>query len=191
MTGMDRRTALRTLGTLTGLGLLTPRDRALGAEARRLLASRRGGTGPPVPVLSPRQLEAVGVIADIILPRSETPGATDVGVPAFIDLMVAEWMDEEESAAFLSGLDELDRVARGRFGSPFLEAEPEDQALLVRELDESLASPLAPDAPPDFYGWLKRLTLTGYFTSEQGAELTGYRIVPGAFAGCAAVGGSQ
>lgn len=187
---MDRRQALRTLGAFTGLGLLTPGERALAAEARRLLEGGSGAAATRVPALSPRHLETVGVIADIILPPSDTPGASDVGVPAFIDLMVEEWLDEEESAAFISGLDDLDRVARGRFGTPFLEASAEDQLALVQELDEDLASPQAPEGAPDFYRWMKRLTLTGYFTSEEGAALTGYRIVPGGFEGCSAVGGT-
>ena len=31
---------------------------------------------------------------------------------------------------------------------------------------------------------MKRLTLTGYFTSEQGSRVIGRRIFPGRFEGC-------
>ena len=190
MTPMDRREALRTLGALAALGLLTPDEQALGAEARRVLRGPADARTTRPPALSARQLETVGAIVDIILPGTDTPGATDVGVPAFIDLMVGEWLDEEESAVFLSGLEDLDEAARSRFGSPFVEASSDQQFALVQELDRSLESPEAGE-PPGFYRWMKRLTLTGYFTSEEGATLTGYRIVPGAFEGCSPVGGGR
>jgi hypothetical protein len=189
MESMDRREALRTLGAFASLSLFTPDEQALAAEARRTLGWDLGHSYPRA--LSAHQLETVGLLADVILPATETPGATDVGVPAFIDLMVEEWLDEEESAAFLTGIEELDRTARDRFGATFAGAEPADRVTLVEELDQSLTTPVDPDAGPDFYRWMKRLTLTGYFTSEEGAALTGYRIVPGAFEGCSVSGGSR
>ena len=186
---MDRRTALRTLGAFTSLSLFTPNEQALAKEARRALGWDLTDSSPRA--MSPHQLETVRLMADVILPATDTPGASDVGVPAFIDLMVDEWLNEEESAAFLNGLDSLDRTARDRFGSTFSAAAPEDRVTLVEELDQSLTTPVDPDAGPDFYRWMKRLTLTGYFTSEEGAALTGYRIVPGAFEGCSVSGGSR
>ncbi|MDH3225115.1 MAG: gluconate 2-dehydrogenase subunit 3 family protein [Gemmatimonadota bacterium] len=188
MTPMDRRTALRTLIALTGLQALTPEDRIQAVEARRVL----GCLTPPasrVPLaLTPHELDLVGAVADIILPRTESPGATDVGVPAFIDLMVAEWLDEEQSRTFRHGLEALDESAGARFGRPFLAAHAGQRETLVSELDTRLATPLPDGAAPDFYRWMKRLTVTGYFTSEEGASLTGYRIVPGAYEGCAVAG---
>ncbi len=191
MTPMDRRTALRTLIALTGLQALTPEDRIRAVEARRALACLTKDASHVPIVLTPHELELVGAVADIILPRTESPGATDVGVPAFIDLMVAEWLDAEQSGTFRNGLEALDESANARFGRPFLAADAAQRETLISELDSGLATPLPDGASPDFYRWMKRLTLTGYFTSEDGASLTGYRIIPGAYEGCVVAGGDR
>ena len=185
---MDRRTALRTLATATALPVLAPSDAAALLDARRLLGER-----PFVPAaLSANELRMVGVIADIILPRTETPGATDVGVPAFVDLIAAEWMDDDDADELHAGLAELDATSEARFGQTFAEASAEEQLTLVRELDDQLPAPGSDDEMPEgFYRTLKRLVIVGYFTTETGASQTGYRITPGTFEGCVVPGGAR
>ena len=41
--------------------------------------------------LTPVHWDLVTAIAERILPRTDTPGATDVGVPAFVDLMLGKY----------------------------------------------------------------------------------------------------
>ena len=80
---MKRRDLLRAAGAATVLSLL-PRD----AEAawNRILSGYRVAEG-----LTPAQRALVSSIADTILPRSDTPSATDVGVTEWVDLIVAEY----------------------------------------------------------------------------------------------------
>ncbi len=69
----------------------------------------------PAAGLTDAQLALVGAIADTILPRTDSPSATDVGVPAFVDVIVSENYTDDERAAFLAGLDAIDaRVEDGR-----------------------------------------------------------------------------
>lgn len=184
---MDRRTAIRTLAAATALPLVSPEDFASLLEARRSLDC--GGQARPfVPAaLSAQQLAMVRTVADIILPRTDTPGASDVGVHEFIDIIVSEWFDADEADRFLRGLSALDTVSSVRTGSVFLESEPEQQIALVGELDGRLADLReAGDerAGESFFHWMKRLTLTGYFTSEEGMAALQHRRIPGAFEGC-------
>ena len=182
---MDRRTAIRTLATATVLPVLAPSDAAALLEARRTL----GATGVRQGVLETRELDAIAAIADIILPRTQTPGATDVGVHGFVDLIVSEWMDADEADAFRAGLAQLDQTAEERYGRVFTECDGEQQVALVRELDDQLPAPGSGDAMPEgFYPTLKRLVVTGYFTTQTGARGRGYRTVPGTFRGCVAPG---
>ena len=183
---MDRRTAIRTLATATALPLLGPDDALALLEARRLVAPAGPGGWLPA-ALTPAEIEIVGRVSDIILPRTDTPGATDLGVPAFVDLIVSEWMTEREADELRAGLADLDATAGDRFGAPFVSCDGDQQLSLVRGLDDALPAPgSGAEIPSGFYPTLKRLVLTGYFTTEVGAEQTGYRIRPGTFAGCVA-----
>ena len=188
---MDRRTALRTLATASAIPLFAPERAAALLEARRVLEP--AATGRFVPdALSAYELEMVGLIADIILPRTDTPSATDLDVPRFIDLIASEWMDDEEASELHDGLATLDATASTRFGRGFNDAAPEAQLTLVGELDAALPATASPDDDLDgFYPTLKRLVLVGYFTSEEAAGQIGYRIIPGEFGGCVAPGAGR
>ena len=186
---MDRRTAIRTLAGATALPVLSATELAGALEARRTL-----GCASPDPlfrpvVLNPHQLDLVRSVADVILPPTDTPGASDLGVHEFIDLMLAEWFGAEESEVILAGLADLDRQAEVQHGADFLGASAEERHDLVTGLDEDLAALYQSGADEgalasSFFYWMKRLTITGYFTSEEGAAQTDYRIVPGTFEGC-------
>ena len=39
---------------------------------------------------------AIGAIVERLLPRTDTPGALDAGVPAFVDTMFGEFLSAEE-----------------------------------------------------------------------------------------------
>ena len=156
----------------------------------------RADTAPTTPIaFDPHQLRTVTALADILLPSTETPGASDAGVPAFLDRIVSDWYTEPERTRFLQGLAELDARAEELFGVVFAEATPGGQAALVAELDQQVQAVLrseaerpagAPSAASEsFFYQMKNLTLTGYFTSEAGmTEVLEYRVVPGTFQPC-------
>ena len=54
-------------------------------------------------VLTDERSALVASLADAIIPRTDTPSATDVNVTAFIDVIVAEYYGDEERTAFLAG----------------------------------------------------------------------------------------
>ena len=47
-------------------------------------------------MLTAAQADRLVVVVDRILPPTDTPGASDVGVPAFIDRLLAEWAEPDE-----------------------------------------------------------------------------------------------
>ncbi|MBW3629655.1 MAG: gluconate 2-dehydrogenase subunit 3 family protein [Gemmatimonadetes bacterium] len=85
--------------------------------------------------LTADQKEMVAVLADHILPETDTPGARTAGVPDFIDLMMAEYYPPEERARFTAGLARVDQRAQRAFGVPLLRAKPEQQLQLVQALN--------------------------------------------------------
>ncbi|HVX40126.1 MAG TPA: gluconate 2-dehydrogenase subunit 3 family protein [Gemmatimonadaceae bacterium] len=153
---MQRREALRALGATTALALF-PHD-AIAAWTRVASGLR------PVSGLTDAQLAKVATIADIILPRTDSPSATDVRVPEFVNVIVSENYSDAERDAFSAGLDQLDPTA-------------------IAEI-ESASDRRA--EPQRTYWRLKGLIVHGYFTSEPvWKNVLEVEIMPGKFDGAA------
>lgn len=117
----------------------------------------------PFRTLNPDQQKLVTAIAEMIIPETDTPGATTVKVPQFIDLILTEWMSDEERTAFLAGLKDID-VQAVAMGSPrFLELADAKRGEFVTGLDAK--RPQKEGAGLAFER-IKSLTVYGYFTSE-------------------------
>ncbi len=163
---ISRREAVHRLTVLLGSAMSAPTIGALlsGCEV-----------GPPPPewtpgALSGSQLELLRVVVDRIIPPTDTPGASEVGVPAFIDLMLDRWVEPEDKERFLAGLDELDPSIEEAQGVSFLEANADQQTSLLAALDEEAVQARDEGVDPlPFFATLKEWTLAGYYTSEAGA----------------------
>ncbi len=182
---MNRRELLRVLGASALLPALPDRSaERLGAAGRRVHARARSRG---LQVLDPHQSETVATIAELIIPTTDTPGARAAQVHRFIDLLLAEWVTDDERASFLKGLADVDARARTAFGVDFLAATDAQRGTILTQLDAE-AQPqrgAERDRQPAFFQQLKWLTVFGYCTSEVGAtaELH-YEVIPGSYDGC-------
>jgi gluconate 2-dehydrogenase gamma chain len=121
-----------------------------------------------------------GAVADRILPRTDTPGAADVGVPAFIDRLYGEFMTPAERQMLTDGLDAVDGAARSAHGSGFSTLTADRQDALLRAIASAEEG-----KPAGFFRLIRSATILGYFTSEQvGRNVLHYDPVPGRFDGC-------
>jgi hypothetical protein len=142
------------------------------------------------------QALTVSELAEILLPKTTTPGAKDAGVPGFIDSLLKEVYPKEKQDKFLNDLAAFDEEARKSYGDNFGLLKKEDQLAFVRKKhDEALSSVgkagvegwwnagAASETP--FVITVKELTILGFFTSEPGAtQVLQYNQVPGPFQGC-------
>jgi hypothetical protein len=174
-TKIDRRAALQTL-LQGGLALnLMPgfAEAAWGAVAAGAQRAPR--------VLSPTQAQMITLIADTILPRSDTPGAIDVGVPPWIGLVLAEYFSDTRRARFLADLGAIDQLALSTSGASFIGLKHHDLMKVMDSLDAACGSK---DLTPAQRGYvqLKELIIYGYFTSKPvQQDLLKVVIVPGRF----------
>jgi len=175
---MNRRDALLLLA---GTAALPDRLLAIGRTVHQRV---RAGT---LRALTPHQNETVATIAELIIPKTDTAGARDAGVPAFIDVMLADWGDEDQRQTFTAGLANVDERSRALFGKDFIACSPQQQTQILTDLDAELARlrDIKADTSKNFFQGMKWLTLTGYYTSEVGAttELH-FRVVPGRYEPC-------
>ena len=179
------------------LPLAAPKLSAL-REARALLEN-----SPNARTLGAHQFATVKAMAEMILPKTDTPGAADVGATEFIDLMLTEWYGDEDRALFLKGLANVDARSQALFSADFVGCSvPQQTEILIELGDKMMEEAQAMEsgarlrrggrATPrgNFYVMLRRLTLTAYFTSEAGATSgLNFEMIPGRFDGCVQITG--
>lgn len=191
---MQRRDVIKMLAGTGALPFLSSEALALVRGVHAQLSAT-----PALKTLNPHQDATVTAIAEWIIPRTETPGAKDVRVNEFIDLLLSEWMDKEERQRFLAGLASVDARSREAFGKDFVDGSTAEQKQMLTTLDEEatefrqneteIPQPWkkqsgAKEQP--FFQNMKQLTLVGYFTSEAGAkEALHFQIIPSQHVACA------
>jgi hypothetical protein len=187
-TDINRREAIRRVALLMGGVVSAPA--ILGVLAGCSAEPDTEAEWKPT-FLSQAQAALVAEVAEIMIPRTDTPGAKDVGIPAFIDKMLKDVYPKDEQARFVAGLADFETQARREHGRTFVELEPALRAALVKqahdpavEVEREATQPAAERGRP-FILMTKELTLLGYFTSEPGAtQVLQYRPVPGAYHAC-------
>jgi hypothetical protein len=167
---VSRREAIRRAALLAGAALspewLGMVGRAQSAAAKTYLAAAQGAT--------------LAAAVDRIIPRTDTPGAADVGVAAFIDRLYGDFMTPAEQQLLTQGLQEIETAATTAHGSGFSTLSVTQQDAVLRTIATAQQ-----DRDPGSFALIRSATILGYFTSEQvGRNVLHYDPVPGAYNGC-------
>jgi|JI102314DRNA_FD_contig_101_255257_length_1045_multi_3_in_0_out_0_2 gluconate 2-dehydrogenase gamma chain len=179
---IDRREALRKTALLMGAAV----------SASALSGILQGCKAAPELTYTPSfftedQARIVMEVAEIIIPKTDTPGAKDAGVPGFIDVMLKDCYKKEDQDRFIAGLTAFDEEAKKAYGDSFIYCKPEQQVELVTKTHAAALTEAKEnkEAKRPFILMAKELTLLGFFTSEPGAtQVLQYVAVPGSYKGC-------
>lgn len=129
--------------------------------------------------LDAQQSLLIGDVSELIIPKTDTPGALDAKVDRFVDAMLGAW-DSKERNNFIIGLKAFDEEATKQFKRGFTKCTPEQQ--------KNVLDALVGEAQADtnhIFNKVKELTVLGYCSSEEGAtSLLTYDPVPGPYEGC-------
>lgn len=186
---MNRREALRRVALLMGGTLSAP----------AIVAVLNGRSARADSSMTPLFFDAdqaglVAKVAEIMIPRTSTPGAEDLGVPAFIDTMLKNVYSLPDQERYLEGLREFSSDAMQTHGHAFLALQPHARAALVKTVHDKAVREerkrKAMNAPLDrpFILMTKELSMLGFFTSEFGAShILQYVPVPGSYRACISV----
>jgi len=173
---MNRREWLKCVSALAAGAVAAP---ALLATFDAFAATRAPDYAPSF--FNGPQNQLVTSVVDIIIPRSDTPGAVDAGVPAFIDQMFTSVYTREEQQRYLTSLAAFDQAG----GKPYLQLDDRQRKALVKKLHEqALAKPADANAATaaNFVLMTKKLSMLGFFLSEPGCtQVLQYVAVPGSF----------
>lgn len=129
-----------------------------------------------VPAFNDGERQTLDVLADLLLPADDQgPAASTTGTTAFIEFMANDYpafkMPLRAGLAWLS-TESLERFQNNDFTQLEIGQQTailDDIAYLPTDKEEILTAPVA------FFDLLRKLTLTGYFTSKEGIKDIGYQ----------------
>jgi hypothetical protein len=185
---MNRREALSRVALLMGGVLSGPTLMAFKLPTATKAASSSIS-------LTASQQSILSLVAEHILPKTNTPGAIDAGVPAFIQKMINDCYKSPDQTSFVAGLQSLEAQGFAAKSSAEqvqilskLEAETAElmkarnvKQVKVGDNEDKEAMDTTPQGVP-FWRLTKELTLLGYFTSEVGVNASFvYEPIPGKF----------
>ena len=190
---MNRRDFLQCAAVMVGGASISQLGFSLTEEQMTYLASAPDYSSKNADLLSTGQRKIIAAMAETIIPRTETPGAIDAGVPHFIELMVADWFNDQEREIFMSGLKAMESEIPKKYGKSFDALPAEQQAVILDSMEKAASDSswyqqgntqraFVSDAP--FICQVKELTAWGFFTSEVGAtQVLRSNIMPMRFDG--------
>jgi len=136
---ITRRDALQRVALFLG-GTLAATTVA-GAMAENAFAwttegARDQGPGSWQPrTLTAAQVALVASLADHIIPRTDTPGARDVGVQRFVDALLTDHYRAPERNRFLAGVQGVDVRAMRHYKKKFVATTHAQQHAILTEMD--------------------------------------------------------
>lgn len=132
-------------------------------------------------------------VGEVIIPRTDTPGAKDVNVGYMMAVMVTDCYTPAQQAAFKEGIASIKALAKSTYGKDFLLLNTDERTRLLATLNDEadvfnrkakLANDDAEKLMPHGFTLIKQLTLFTFFTSKEGAnKVLRYVAIPGRYDG--------
>lgn len=167
MSDITRRHILRQLaGVIAAAGVV---DRAAAQEVHHMAAqAMAAGGGVYTPkALSAHEFATVERLADLIIPvENGAPGALAADVPAWIDLIVGS--NAQLKTTYKKGVQWLDSAMKQRGAKDFARATPAQQTVLLDQIAYRRNSTPALVPGIEFFTWVRRMTVDGFYTSRVG-----------------------
>ena len=185
---MERREAMKNMALAMGYTL-----------SASTLASLLTSCGEQVTLdwqpknFSKEQALNVETLCDAIIPKTDTPGAKELGVPQFLDSFIGEVMTEADRAAYLKELDTFMQLCVDSQGKQLYAC---DEAEKKAFLDEQNAqnkmkypgiwgADMVKADIRNFFGKFKDTLVWVFFTTKvAGEEILPYDPVPGGYDAC-------
>ncbi|MCF2947480.1 gluconate 2-dehydrogenase subunit 3 family protein [Paraglaciecola aquimarina] len=127
------------------------------------------------------QMATLFAIGDAILPRTDTPSASEVNCHHFVQHQLLACHARDEQQACVEIVAQIDKSSVDKLNKPFALLIPAQQQALLTQLEKGQGFT---DQQQGQFSLLKALIIFGYFTSEAGAtQALNYQAVPGGFKG--------
>jgi len=197
MTEIGRRGALKLIGgapAALGLALTAVEAQTAHAHAAKALAGAAAGQAYKPKFFTPYEWQTVRILVDLIIPKDErSGGATDAGVPEFMDFIMTDPKENDRGrewrqTAMRGGLAWINASAVKRFGHDFLSCTDAERNTLLDDIAFSKAQDEEEDENrdprdlrvslrhgPAFFNSFRDLTASGFWSSKIGVDDLAYQ----------------
>jgi len=170
MTKISRRTALQLVGAPAAAALVwTPAEAEQAhthAQQARAAAARQSKPYKPK-FFTAHEYATVAVLVDLIIPKDErSGGATDAGVPEFMDFMMVD--QPRRQVAMRGGLALIDRMSEEQFAKRFVACSDQQRRQLLDQIAYSNNVPAGRSQAVAFFSSFRDLTASGFWTTKTG-----------------------
>lgn len=180
---MNRREILKYTAMVTGAAISAPLASSLLLGCQRD-ETTTAGNEMDLAFFSESEMTRVKKMVDVILPKTDSPAASEIGVHSMIDQMVGTVYKKEARAAYRESFQKLDQYLKDNNFAAKLGTEKELALLLA--LDPPKANGLA-EAGKAFLEF-KQQTIAYYLNTEEiGTKFLNYLPIPGEFKPCISV----
>lgn len=187
---MNRREVLRYTAWITGSAISASLASAIlsgcsehSTEQTQATSAKNSSSSSLLHFFTPEQFSLVGLLADTILPRTDSPSATDVKVHITVDSMLGQVFDSANQASFKSKWLALENYLSQQ---QFLTLEPPAQVETLRSLELSQNDTFT-NAKKGLVEF-KQQVIAYYLTTEEiGKNFLNYLPIPGVYKPCISV----
>ncbi|MDN4500972.1 gluconate 2-dehydrogenase subunit 3 family protein [Alteromonadaceae bacterium BrNp21-10] len=178
---MNRRQILKYAAMVTGTAICAPLTTAmLSGCTDQTSIPPTAGSASAAQFFSADEFKLLTQLIDVILPKTDTPAASEVGVHLIIDNMFAKVYDPEYQSKFTTLLAELNQHLQDK---DFFSASKQQQVILLKALET-----VSEDQRNNAY-WsyidIKQQTVVFYLSTEEIAENhLNYLPIPGEYKPC-------
>lgn len=167
MSDLTRRELVTLLG-VTAAAACGRRAGGKSAEAERRADSTAALMQAPQ-FFTPHEFATVTLLADLIIPPDErSGGASDAGVPAYIDFSLREVEEETIRLAMRGGLAWLDAECGRRFGRTFVDAASAQRLAILDDIAWPARAAPALANGAAFFSDFRDLVATAFWSSRTG-----------------------
>jgi hypothetical protein len=190
---MDRRDLLKMIMATTGVAMVG--GDAFGYEMKSQVPLSNT-------IFSSDDVILFNEVAEVILPRTSTPGAKDANVGLMALILANDCYTSKERDVLVKGLESLNKQSQKDYGSPYLLLNTLQKTEFVTQLDVDAktynnkqdiyylsVTPYDRNSKDDkplvhYFTLIKQLTLFSFFTSKIGAtKVLRYEATPGKYNG--------
>lgn len=127
-----------------------------------------------------KELTLLSDVAEIMIPRTTTPGAYDAHVAIVLDALMISWAGKKTKKQFQTVLQQINTLAQNTLATDYIALPKANRVALIEELDKSSFSKKKTTLSVN-YRRLKEMIFHLYYTSEEANP--DFVLIPGQYQG--------